>query len=401
MSVSAIIVLGGKGRRMNSPTAKQYLDLAGKPVVAWTIGAFERSAVISSIVLVVPQGDVQTREIVEREGFRKVTAIIEGGPDRQDSVRNGLGSLPEEATYVAVHDGVRPLITVEDIGRTVQIAMQCGAAVLAAPSSDTLKVVSGGVVTSTPDRGAVWRAQTPQVFRRDILERAYNEANQQGHVASDDSALVERSGVDVALVPGSEENLKITTQRDLTLAGIIIKERKATEGGGSLGDALPRVGIGYDAHRFREDTGGFASGAVTLGGVRIPSAHGLEGHSDADVLVHAVMDAVLGASGGPDIGALFPNTDATYRGISSLNLAEQVRAYIEDKGFRVMQIDATIIAETPRISPHRDAMADRIASAFGLRPDSVCVKATTNERMGFIGRGEGIAAMAVATLQRR
>src|SRR5690606_38041650 len=289
-----------------------------------------------------------------------------------------------------------------------------GAATAAVPLKDTVKQVRDGWVQATPERASLRAVQTPQAFRRDILVEAHARARAEGWRATDDAALVERLGHRVAIVPGAYDNLKITTAEDLLLAETLLWARVRTvaapggqQGRGPFappetgppagappsGEDLPmRVGFGYDVHRFA------AGRPLVLGGVEIPAEEGLAGHSDADVLLHAIMDALLGAAGLGDIGRLFPATDPAYAGASSLGLLEEVGRRVRAAGFRVGNVDATVVLERPRLAPHVPAMQVRIAAALDVPPERINIKATTSEGLGFVGAGQGAVAFATATL---
>lgn len=390
--VYAVIAAGGRGRRVGADRNKVLLPLAGRPVLAHTLAAFEAAGAVDAVVLVAAAEDLdRCGHLVAEAGFGKVEAVVPGGPERQDSVARGLEAVGADADVVVVHDGARPLVTAEVIAAAVDGARRWGAVAAAMPVRDTVKIVdAGGVVVSTPDRDRLWAAQTPQAFRAALLREAYEWAARSGYRGTDEASLVEAAGFRVMVIPGREDNIKITTAADFRVAEAYLALR---EGDGAGAPAVT-VGFGFDVHRL------VAGRPLVLGGVEVPFPLGLEGHSDADVLVHALMDALLGAAGLGDIGRLFPDTDERYRGISSISLLEQVAAELRRAGWRPGHVDVTVVAERPRIAPHVPAMISRVAAALGMPAERVSIKGTTTEGLGFAGRGEGIAAYAVAVLRR-
>jgi 2-C-methyl-D-erythritol 2,4-cyclodiphosphate synthase len=309
--------------------------------------------------------------------------VISGGSQRQDSVRHGVEVAKDHgAVWVLVHDGARPLAKPELFSQVLRGARQTGAAVTAAACVDTVKQDDGqGRVARTLDRSRLWLVQTPQAFRLDILWQALLRAETEGYYATDEGGLMEWAGHEVKLVPGPRENLKITTPEDLRLAE------------GWLGSGPVRVGQGVDVHRL------VPGRPLILGGVRLEHDLGLAGHSDADVLTHAVMDALLAAAGLGDIGRHFPDKDPAYADADSLNLLKQVKDMLLDAGWRPRQVSVTLMAQSPRIAPHARAMVENLARQLGLTPDRVNVAATTSEGLGFTGRGEGMAAWATAVIE--
>ena len=394
---AAVVAAAGAGTRFREAASgaaeatalppKAFVSLAGRPLWVHAAAALAACDEISDIAVVVPPTHVDlAREIAG--GLPKVTAVVAGGSRRQDSVLNALRALaaaPPE--FVAVHDGARPLATPDLIRRCVRSAWDRGSGVAALPVTDTLKRADAeGRVQATLDRSSLWAMQTPQVFRYRRLLTAHEAADADGHEVTDDAALMERLGESVWLVRGEETNLKVTRPADLAVAADILRRR---EGASDM-----RVGQGFDVHRFDPER------PCVLGGVRVPHEAGLAGHSDADVLTHAIMDAVLGALSLGDIGRHFPDTDPAYAGASSLELAGRVVRLAAEQGYRVVNIDATVIAEAPKIAPHAAEMQERLADAFGCPADCVSVKGTTTEGLGFTGRREGIAAQAVVMMRR-
>jgi 2-C-methyl-D-erythritol 4-phosphate cytidylyltransferase/2-C-methyl-D-erythritol 2,4-cyclodiphosphate synthase len=369
-------------------TPKTFLPLTGRPL--WVHGAEALSACesIDGIAIVAPGDRTESvRRQCDERGLAKVHAVVAGGERRQDSVQNALrvfaGDPPE---YVAVHDGARPLASTDLIRRCVESAIERGSGVAALPVTDTLKrATPDGLVQGTLDRSTLWAMQTPQVFRYDTLVAGHEAALSDGADVTDDAALIERMGEQVWLVRGEETNIKVTTPADLRLVASILAARS--------GGATMRVGHGFDAHRLEPGR------PCILGGVEIPNDRGPLGHSDGDVLTHALMDAVLGALALGDIGQHFPDTDPAYRGARSVELAARVAELARARGYRVASLDATVIAQAPKIAPHVSAMRRTLAEAFACEAEAVSVKGTTTEGMGFTGTGEGIAAHAVAVLQ--
>ncbi len=368
---------------------KQFYGLAGAPVLVHTVRAVSQVAEVGDIVLVVPGEHCGwAEELVAEYSLDKVRGVVAGGRRRQDSVQAGLETVPPSTGLVVVHDGVRPCITPELIGRCIAVARDTGAAMAAVPVKDTLKSVSRDHrVTGTVDREPLWQAQTPQVVRADLLRQAFVEANRLGVTCTDEAALLELIGVFMTVVPGSEKNIKITRPDDLRLAEAFMDKNRA-----DFSPCALRVGHGFDVHRLVEGR------SLVLGGVSIPHSLGLLGHSDADVLTHALCDALLGAMGQGDIGRHFPDTDDKYRGINSLYLLEKVVSLASAEGFALVNADITVMAERPRLSGYIPEMEKRLAAVCRVAPEVINCKATTTEKLGFVGREEGIAAQAVVLL---
>ncbi|MGF7176134.1 bifunctional 2-C-methyl-D-erythritol 4-phosphate cytidylyltransferase/2-C-methyl-D-erythritol 2,4-cyclodiphosphate synthase [Azospirillum doebereinerae] len=377
----ALIVAGGTGQRFGAERPKQYLDLAGKPILRRTVEAFLRHPLVTGVQVVI---DPAWRDLYDAAvAGLDLPEPVTGGATRQDSVRNGLEALAARGGCgrVLIHDAARPLIDAATIAAVVAALDGTPGAIAAVPVADTLKRGRDGTVAATVDRESLWRAQTPQGFRFPEILAAHRSAA--GLALTDDAAVAERAGLAVALVPANEENFKVTTPDDLTRATRAVLS--------TLGDV--RTGTGFDVHRFTE--GDF----VTLCGLRVPHSHGLEGHSDADVGLHALTDAILGALAAGDIGSHFPPSDPQWRGADSATFLRHAAGLVAERGGVIAHTDVTIICERPKVGPHREAMAARIAEILGIAPDRVSVKATTTERLGFTGRGEGIAAQAVATIR--
>ncbi|OFX26925.1 MAG: hypothetical protein A2Z07_04685 [Armatimonadetes bacterium RBG_16_67_12] len=378
--VAAVIVAAGSGSRLPGGVAKPFLPLGGRWILERAVAPFERCAAIGTIAVVVGAGSV---EAVRARLAGKVAAVVPGGSTRRDSVAAGLDAVPD-AVWVVVHDGVRPFVSEDLVVAVLDAARRSGAATAGLPVSDTLKRVEGGRIQATVDRAALWAVQTPQAFRAALLREAHRRIGADEPV-TDDADLVQQLGAEVVVVAGDSANMKITTPQDLELA----RQRIAATEGGAV-----RVGTGYDVHRLAPDR------PLVLGGVPIPHPRGLDGHSDADVLTHAIMDALLGAAGERDIGYHFPSTDPAYKGAGSLRLLAVIVERLRAAGWSVANVDAVVLAEAPRLEPHVETMRSRLASVLGIVPGRVGIKATTGEGLGPVGRGEGIAAHAVALLSR-
>lgn len=382
---SALIPASGLGRRLNSPpqAGKAFAVIGGEPLISHALRAFQDCPQVDEIVLVVRRDEIASaRELVESRGFSKVKSITPGGEVRQDSVRNGLAEVSPDSEIIAIHDGARPLVTQEIIASTIEAADTDGAAIAAVPVIDTIKSSLDGVfVTSTLDRQTLYAVQTPQTFQRSIITEAYGRAYADCYYGTDDASLVERLGIPVRIVRGSYENIKVTTPTDLRIAESLLRQ------------SAIRIGHGYDVHRFSPGR------KLFLGGVEFPG-DGLLGHSDADVLLHAVADAVLGAAGAGDIGHLFPDTDPAYKNARSMDLLATVGEVVGKLGWAVGNIDVTLIAQKPKIAGHTPTMQANIARALGIDPRQVSVKGKTAEGLGPIGESLGIECHAVALLIR-
>ncbi len=392
--VAAIIPAAGSGSRMGLPAPKQFLDLGGVPVLVHTLRIFQQIEAIGRIIVVTaPENCSRVEEMVRRYQLDKVSRVIEGGEERQDSVRAGFEALPAEVELVLVHDGVRPFVPAAVVESCLREAEKSGAAMAAVPVKDTLKSVSGNnVIEKTISRDGVWQAQTPQAATKTLLRAAYAmAAGKENFIATDEAGFLELLGHPVKVVVGSEKNIKITTPEDLILAKAILMER-GEDMNGFAGGFQYRSGYGYDAHRL------VTGRPLILGGEEIPYGKGLQGHSDADVLTHALCDAMLGAAGAGDIGYHFPDTSDKLKGVSSLIILERVAALVADRGYHLVNADITVVAQEPRLVSYFEAMKKNLAAAAGVDPGAINLKATTTEEMGFAGRGEGMAAHAVVML---
>ena len=385
--VCVIIAAAGQGKRMGGTINKVFLPIAGKPVLAHTVlTACAAQAVNSMIITAAAEEIEEVSELLTELNLPVHWQVVPGGSERQHSIANALKAVPDNAEIIIVHDGARPMAQVSLFNQAIATAYQHQAAIVAVPVKDTIKSADdAGLVTGTPDRRTLWAVQTPQAFSAKLLRTAYEQAAKDGYLGTDDAALVERLGLKVKIVPGSYENLKITTPEDLRIAEVLLaKEQEVI--------AMIRSGIGYDVHRLVPER------KLILGGVEIPYTLGLDGHSDADVLLHAIKDALLGAAGLGDIGRHFPDTDGRYKGVSSLKLLAEVRAILAGHSYCVNNIDATIVAQKPKLAPYIDQMNQNIAEVLGIAVGQVNVKATTTEGLGFAGQGQGIAAYATATI---
>jgi 2-C-methyl-D-erythritol 4-phosphate cytidylyltransferase/2-C-methyl-D-erythritol 2,4-cyclodiphosphate synthase len=376
----ALVVAAGTGERFGGGLPKQYRTLLGRPLLRHAVERLGGHPAVDAVCVVrrAEHGDIYAEAVAGLDLLPPVT----GGATRQESVLRGLESLaPHNPARVLIHDAARPLIDAATIARVVAALDDAIGAIAAVPVTDTLKRAGmAGGIAGTVDRAGLWRAQTPQGFRFAEILAAHRAVA--GQALTDDAAVAEAAGHEVALVQGSEDNLKVTTEDDLRRAELLLPG----------GFVEWRTGSGYDVHRFAPGD------AVMLCGVKVPHSHGLEGHSDADVGLHALTDAILGAIGAGDIGQHFPPSDPRWRGAASAQFLAHANALVAARGGRVAHVDVTLICERPKIGPHRAAMVQSISQILGLETERVSIKATTTEGLGFTGRGEGIAAQAVATV---
>lgn len=386
MKFGAVVVAAGNSSRMGGGGSKVLAELGGKPVLVWSLEALAACPQIGEIAVVCREED---REVVERaaEGIGLPMVFASGGKERQESVRKGVEALSPELEYILIHDGARPLVTPELIGRVCEDALEYGAATAAVRCKDTCKL-GDGFVEETPPRDRLFTVQTPQAFKRDMYLYAAGRAEDMGKTYTDDCQLIESAGGRVRLTEGDYKNIKLTTPEDLLTVRAFAGEKERRENG-------MRIGCGYDVHKLTEGR------RLILGGVEIPFEKGLLGHSDADVLSHAIADALLGAAALGDIGKLFPDTDPRYEGADSLKLLGEVCRVLEERGYSIGNIDCTLIAQRPKISPYIGKMRQNLAAACGVDMEKISVKATTEEGLGFTGSGEGMAASAVCLLYRR
>ena len=386
----AILAAGGTGSRMAADQPKQLLPLVGLPILARSCRLLGDLPEVAEIVVVTPAAHRAACEAACQD-FLPAPLLAhlrfaQGGKTRQDSVRAGLRALSPDLSLVLVHDAARPLADAALLRRCLEKAAQTGAAIAAVPATDTIKEVDEqGRILASPDRSRLWQAQTPQIVRRELLEQAFALAEQEGFQTTDEASLLEHAGIPVFVAEGDPKNLKITRPSDLRIARALLENEKQ--------DSAMKIGHGFDAHRL------VAGRKLILGGVEIAHPLGLLGHSDADVLCHALMDAILGALGLGDIGRHFPDRDPAYQDANSLHLLEQVWRMAAERGFALGNADLTVICQQPKLAPYLPAMQDHLARACMAPAERVNVKATTTEGMGFTGRKEGIAAHALVLLE--
>lgn len=380
---TALIAAGGQGLRLGAAEPKQFLVLGRQTILEHSIERMLAHPDIGEVVVALPADRVATVSArLRARGWHRVVCL-EGGGRRQDSVAAAFAASRSDADVIVIHDAARPFVSAALIGATIDAAVAHGAAIAALPVRDTVKQAGGDrtapsrPVTGTLPREDIFLAQTPQAFRREVLARALAEGAQRD--VTDEAMLVEAQGQAVFLVAGEATNVKITTQDDLEWA----RRHEAQVG-------AMRVGTGYDLHRLVEGR------PLILGGVRIPFERGLDGHSDADIVCHAVTDAILGAAAAGDIGRLFPDTDPQWKDADSLRLLEAAVAHLHRAGFRVSNVDVTVIAQRPKLLPHLDEMRGNLASALQVPAAAVSIKGKTNEQVDSMGRGESMACHAVA-----
>lgn len=394
----ALLLAAGRGSRMAAATggmSKQFLIWKDSPLYWHSALTFSRSSAVAGIVFVFPPGELarceaEVRALDARQPLGLPWAAVEGGAERDDSVRNGLAALPGAAVHVLIHDAARPFMSARLV-RTVQAELAAGAVAVipALPVTDTIKMVEGARVLSTLPRHRLVAVQTPQGFARAELEAAHaarmEEASRgQGQPVTDDAMLMEAAGHAVRVVPGEKTNVKITTVEDMALLS-------------PPPSLQPRTGMGYDVHRYAQDAGDPKARPMKLGGIAIDKAPAVLAHSDGDVLLHALCDALLGCACLGDIGEHFPDADARFDNISSAILLDQVLTRVRRAGLRLCHADMTIVAQRPRLAAFKDAIRRNVARLLQLPPEAVNVKATTEERLGFTGREEGIKAYAVVS----
>ena len=378
---------------MGRALPKQYLTVGGQTILERSLAAFDRHQQVQELVVVLPPEALNSAEFV-KPATSKPVRFVAGGARRQDSVANGVDALSAEAQVVLVHDAARPCVSADLISRTIAAAASAGAAIAAVPVHDTVKQVAmeGGVgfIEKTLPRETLFLAQTPQGFRRDVLD-AVVALGRDAADATDEASLAERAGYRVQLVPGDPDNLKVTTEADLARVEGIVGQ--AVERADSKVPVM-RIGLGYDLHVLVEGR------PLILGGVLIPYERGLMGHSDADAVSHAVTDAVLGAANIGDIGKLFPDTDQAWKNANSLRLLADAWTRVQAAGFTLGNLDIVVIAQQPKIGPHADAIRESLARVLDVTPAQISIKGKTNERVDAVGRGEAIAVHAVALLMK-
>ena len=396
MYVAAIIAAGGRGVRLGADRPKQFLEIHGTSILELSIKALAASDRIDEIVVALPEDHLDAVARSFQGQVRQPLHFVAGGERRQDSVANAFAKTSERADVIVIHDAARPFVTTDLIDRAIDGALAYGAAIAAVTVRDTVKQTGDANaqgsrrILATIPRDSVFLAQTPQAFGRDVLSRALAEGTQVD--ATDEAMLVERLGLPVHIVEGDPRNVKITTPEDLAdaKAAALQANRSRLEGDG-VGRRL-RIGTGYDLHRL------VAGRLLILGGVTIPFELGLDGHSDADIVCHAVTDAVLGAAGIGDIGRLFPDTDPKWKGADSIALLKGAIATVHGAGYRVSNVDVTVIAQKPKLLPYLEAMRGNLAAALDVDASAVSVKGKTNEGVESMGRSESMACHAVALL---
>ena len=370
--VIAIIVAAGRGKRLGSSLPKQFLKVRGRTILEMSVEAFEQNKYVVEIFVAANADYCELTEKLCR-GFSKLKKIVAGGAERQDSVRAALDCLRGENGIVLVHDAARPFVSEAVINAVIEGTADFGAAIPTVPAKDTIRQVDG-TGSRTLQRETLACVQTPQGFRISLIKHAFEKAQAEGFLGTDDASLVERMGINISMVQGEDANRKITTREDL--------------------ETEMRIGTGYDVHRLVEGR------PLVLCGEQIPYEKGLLGHSDADVALHALMDAMLGAAGLGDIGKHFPDTDERYRGISSMKLLQKTAELLREAGYFLGNADITIIAQRPKIAGYIPKMRANIAEIMNCDENKINIKGTTTEKLGFVGREEGIASEAVCILYR-
>jgi 2-C-methyl-D-erythritol 4-phosphate cytidylyltransferase / 2-C-methyl-D-erythritol 2,4-cyclodiphosphate synthase len=388
MFVSAILAAGGRGTRFGLATPKQMLSLGERTILQRSFDIVDSHDQIDEIVIALPP-DLAWSPPAYLISARKPVRIVDGGHRRQDSVAKAFAQVSRSARIIVIHDAARPFASADLFTRVIEAAAKGGAAIAALQASDTVKEATAApgvrIVARTIARESVYLAQTPQAFTREVLEQAIALGRDSLGPATDEASLAEQAGHSVRLVDGEATNIKITTPHDLRVSEALLHNGRPQSG-------IPRVGTGYDLHRLEPGR------PLIIGGVEIPHETGLAGHSDADVLCHAVTDAILGAAAAGDIGQHFPDTDPKWKGANSIELLKSAVAIVGAAGYAVSNIDAVVIAERPKIAPHIPAMRANLAQAMGIDISAVSVKGKTNERVDALGRSEAIAVHAVALL---
>lgn len=368
--IIALIAAAGSGTRMGSSVPKQFLKIENKTLVEKSTEAFENNASVDDIYIV---GAEEYLDELKKLPYSKIKGVVEGGKTRQESIRKGLEFIDGSEHIVLIHDAARPYVSTDLIDAVIASASLNKAAIPVIQVKDTVKKINENIITDTPDRHTLYSAQTPQGFNLDLIKKAHKDAYERDFTGTDDAQLIERAGHEVHTVPGEEQNIKITTREDLP-------------------ESKKLVGLGFDVHAFAEDRD------LILGGIKIPYDKGLQGHSDADVLTHALMDAILGAINMGDIGTNFPDTDNKYKDIRSIILLEKVRELMIEKGYTLENADLIIVAEKPKMKDYTKKMRETLAEALNTDTEIISIKATTTEGLGFTGREEGVGAQAIVQL---
>ena len=384
--MSVVVVAAGQSNRMQG-VDKLSLPIGGRPLLWHSLAVFDECELVTSVVVVVQSERTdEFKDSIANGGFSKRIAVVSGGNRRQDSVRNGileLQRLGDQSPFVAIHDAARPFIDASMLSRGLSAAARVGAAIPVVAVKDTIKQVEHRIVVDTPSRESMFSVQTPQIFRTEILRAAHDTIKSD---VTDDASMVEIAGGLVGTFEGTYDNIKITTQSDIPIAEAIASRQ--------VNPTSYRYGIGFDGHSLVH------GGPLTLGGVEIEFDMHLEGHSDGDVLMHVVASAILGAAGLGDLGGNFPSNDQRYADVASSLFVRNATDKAADLDWRIDYLDATVIAQRPRLAAHATAFESNIADALGVDTERVNVKVTSTDKVGAIGRGEGIAAQAIATLVR-
>lgn len=397
MNLSVIIAAAGSASRMGLQRNKALLPLLGQPVLSWSLELFSATAEVEEIIIAARKEELEQIRAIAA-AYPKVKAIVSGGATRALSVRQALAQTSALSSHIAVHDAARPLLSPGDWRALMEAAQQGSAGViLAAPLRDSIRSRCKEMIAEALDRDQLLSAQTPQLFPAPLLRQAFTAADERLAAATDEAELVRAQGGEVRFVLAQQANFKLTVAEDLPAAAAVLRQRLEQQLFPAVSappDERLRYGLGWDIHRLEPGR------RLVLGGIEIEHPLGLLGHSDADVLLHAVIDALLGAAALGDIGRRFPDTDPQYQDISSLLLLHNTVKLLQEQGWRIVNLDANIIAEQPRLAPHIEAIRSRIAQACGLPAEAVSVKAKTAERLGAVGSGQAIAAQAIAALRR-
>ncbi|WP_394220046.1 bifunctional 2-C-methyl-D-erythritol 4-phosphate cytidylyltransferase/2-C-methyl-D-erythritol 2,4-cyclodiphosphate synthase [Halobacillus trueperi] len=389
---TAIILAAGQGKRMLAGRNKQFLKIGNHPLICHTLSVFDQDEWCEELILVTNERErSQMEKLLKEYPLRQSVHLVDGGAERQDSVFAGLQTVRNRKLPVFIHDGARPFVPQELLHELSATVYEKEAALLAVPVTDTIKQKSDHGL-DTLDRSTLWAAQTPQAFSYDLIYEAHERARKSRYYGTDDASLVERLDKEVAIVKGSYDNIKLTTPEDLHKAQAYLNNQT----NGKVEDGpMFRVGQGFDVHQLTEGR------PCIIGGIEIPHEKGLLGHSDADVLLHTIADACLGAIGEGDIGKHFPDTDPAFKGADSGKLLQHVWDIVTEHGYELGNMDCTVIAQAPKMAPYIEQIRENIASLLRVEPGRINVKATTTEKLGFTGRKEGIAAQAVVLLQNK
>lgn len=395
--VAAVIAAGGTGTRIGSQLPKQFIQIGGKPILVRTVESVLSVESVFEVVIALPAEHIaQAETLLAQWELRAPVVCVAGGTTRQESVWRGVQRASTSADLIMVHDAVRPFCDRDTLRRVLETSWRTGAAIPGLPATETIQRVSRrGLVLKTPPREELYAIQTPQCFHSSILRTALERASREGFEGTDESSVVRWAGHPVAVVRGSPENIKITRPLDLEIAERLLEQLggEDTRARQATGDkTMLRIGHGIDYHRLAEGR------KLILGGMQIPHDKGLEGHSDADALTHAVCDALLGAAALGDIGRHFPDSDPAHRNRPSLEFLGEVKDKVAAAGWKVENVDATLLAQRPKLAPYFEGMRCNIARTLGLEVNAVSIKATTTEEMNAEGRGEGISAQAVVLL---